>query len=237
MIAEFGADHVLLATGAPWRDDGAGRTRLLEIPGFAGSALTPDDLMAKAPVEGPVVIYDDDHYYMANALAADLASKGHAVHIVSPQPTIAPWMGHTLEQPRMIAELLAAGVQMSPNATAVAWHGDRLSLVRSDTGEALPDIPARTLVFVGTRLPDLSLAAQLDQRGHSLSDHRRCRMSRRDARRCLFRSSPCARNPWVRTCRPDIPARKTNAVSLRPPSRSPFQGAQTCRRQIALSHW
>jgi dimethylamine/trimethylamine dehydrogenase len=36
--------------------------------------------------------------------------------------------------------------------------------VRTDTGEALPDIPARTLVFVGTRLPDLSLAAQLDQR-------------------------------------------------------------------------
>ncbi len=164
MIAEFGADNVLLATGAPWRGDGAGRTRLSDIPGFAGSALTPDDLLAKAPIDGPVVIYDDDHYYMANALAADLASKGHAVHIVSPQPSIAPWMGHTLEQPRMIAELLAAGVKMSPNATAVAWHGDRLSPVRTDTGEALPDIPARTLVFVGTRLPDLSLAAQLDQR-------------------------------------------------------------------------
>jgi dimethylamine/trimethylamine dehydrogenase len=128
MIADFGADHVLLATGARWRDDGAGRTRLSEIPGFAGQALTPDDLMAGAVVEGPVVVYDDDHYYMANALAADLAAKGHAVHLVSPQPTIAPWMGHTLEQPRMIAELRAAGVKMTPNAVAEAWHGDRLSV-------------------------------------------------------------------------------------------------------------
>lgn len=165
MIADFGADHVLLATGARWRADGVGRTRLTEIPGFAGNSLTPDELMAGSPIDGPIVIYDDDHYYMANALAADLAARGHAVHLVSPQPTIAPWMGHTLEQPRMIAELLAAGVRMSPNATAVAWHGDRLALCRSDTGEELAVIPARTLVMVGTRLPDPALSIALDQLG------------------------------------------------------------------------
>lgn len=165
MIADFGADHVLLATGARWRADGVGRTRLTEIPGFAGNSLTPDELMAGSPIDGPIVIYDDDHYYMANALAADLAARGHAVHLVSPQPTIAPWMGHTLEQPRMIAELLAAGVRMSPNATAVAWQGDRLALCRSDTGEELAVIPARTLVMVGTRLPDPALSIALEQLG------------------------------------------------------------------------
>ncbi|MEZ5885225.1 MAG: FAD-dependent oxidoreductase [Paracoccaceae bacterium] len=163
MIAEFGADHVLLATGARWRGDGAGRTRLTEIPGFAGRALTPDDLLAGQPVEGPVVIYDDDHYYMANALAADLAAKGHAVHLVSPQPTIAPWMGHTLEQPRMIAELNRLGVRMTPNATAMAWQGDHLTLCRTDTAEALSPIPARTLIMVGTRQPDTTLSTELDR--------------------------------------------------------------------------
>lgn len=165
MIADFGADHVLLATGATWRGDGAGRTRLFGVPGMAGQALTPDDLMQGTALEGPVVIYDDDHHYMANALAADLAARGHGVHLVSPQPSIAPWMGHTLEQPRMFAELHAAGVRMTPNATAVAWQGDRLSLVRSDTGEDLPDIPARHLVMVGTRLPDPTLPDALDQLG------------------------------------------------------------------------
>lgn len=165
MIAEMAADHVILATGAAWRGDGAGRTRLDPIPGFAARALTPDDLMAGAKVTGPVVIYDDDHYYMANALAADLAAKGHAVHLVSPQPTIAPWMGHTLEQPRMIAELRAAGVAMTPNATATGWNDGLLSLVRSDTGEALPDLAAETLVMVGTRLPDPALSRQLEGLG------------------------------------------------------------------------
>ena len=165
LIADMAADHVILATGAAWRGDGVGRTRLSAIPGFAGRALTPDDILAGAQITGPVVIYDDDHYYMANALAADLAAKGHAVHLVSPQPTIAPWMGHTLEQPRMIAELRAAGVGMTPNATAVGWHDGRLSLVRADTGEDLPDLAARTLVMVGTRLPDPSLSLHLERLG------------------------------------------------------------------------
>jgi len=165
MIADMAADHVILATGAAWRGDGAGRTRLDPIPGFAGLALTPDDLLAGAKVTGPVVIYDDDHYYMANALAADLATKGHAVHLVSAQPTIGPWMGHTLEQPRMIAELRAAGVYMTPNATAAGWQDGHLTLVRSDTSEALAPLSAKTLVMVGTRLPDLALSLRLEALG------------------------------------------------------------------------
>ena len=125
-IAEFAADHVLLATGARWLADGRGRSRLSPIPGF-DAALTPDDVLEGATLSDDVVIYDDDHFYMANALAADLAAKGHRVQIVSPQPTLAPWMGHTLEQPRMIAELLAAGVQMHPGSTATGWDGNGLT--------------------------------------------------------------------------------------------------------------
>ncbi|MBX5179009.1 FAD-dependent oxidoreductase [Rhizobium lentis] len=166
-IAEFGADHVLLATGAPWRGDGAGRTRLLPIPGFAGAALTPDDIMNGVDVAPSVVIYDDDHYYMANALAADLAAKGHQVHLVSPMPSLSAWMGHTLEQPRMIAEMKAAGVRMYPNSVAAGWAGEGLVVNRADTGEALPAITATTLIAVGTRLPDTSLGDTLAARGRS----------------------------------------------------------------------
>lgn len=164
-IADFGADHVLLATGAAWRGDGAGRTRLSPIPGFAGVALTPDDLMAGAAVRGSVVIHDDDHYYMSNALAADLAARGHRVHLVSPLPTLSAWMAHTLEQPRMIAEMKAAGVTMHPNSVATGWDGDGLSVQRGDTGDPLPPVPGQTLVTVGTRLPDTALSAALTARG------------------------------------------------------------------------
>ena len=163
-IAEFGADHVLLATGAAWLADGRGRSRLTPIPGFDPSALTPDQVMQGTQLAPEVVIYDDDHGYMANALAADLAAKGHLVQIVSPQPTLAPWTAHTLEQPRMIAELLKAGVAMHPNSSAKGWGTEGLAVVRSDTGAPLPPIAGASLIHVGIRHPDLSLSDALTAR-------------------------------------------------------------------------
>ncbi|MGB1149484.1 MAG: FAD-dependent oxidoreductase, partial [Alphaproteobacteria bacterium] len=94
-VAELAADHVLVATGARWLRSGRGRTHRTAIDGFADAALTPDDLftgMALAPGLR-VVIYDDDHDYLANALAADLAAQGLRVELVSPMPSIAAWMG------------------------------------------------------------------------------------------------------------------------------------------------
>ena len=169
-VADFAADHVLLATGSRWLADGRGRSRLSPIPGFSGVALTPDDVLDDAKLATDVVIYDDDHYYMANALAADLAAKGHRVQIVSPQPTLAPWMGHTLEQPRMIAELMAAGVQMYPNCTARGWTPEGLTVIRSDTGASLPTVTGASLIHVGIRHPDVKLSQDLTDRGigHSL---------------------------------------------------------------------
>lgn len=87
--AQFEADHVVLATGATWRDDGFGRSRFSQVPGFAGEVLTPDDIFCGKRVEGPVIIYDDDHFYMANALAAHLAMQGTEIHLVCPLPAIA----------------------------------------------------------------------------------------------------------------------------------------------------
>ncbi|MEC8154289.1 MAG: FAD-dependent oxidoreductase, partial [Pseudomonadota bacterium] len=88
-VAELAADHVLVATGARWLRSGRGRTHRTAIDGFADAALTPDDLftgMALAPGLR-VVIYDDDHDYLANALAADLAAQGLRVELVSPMPS------------------------------------------------------------------------------------------------------------------------------------------------------
>lgn len=201
-IADFAADHVLLATGARWLADGRGRSRLSPIPGF-DAALTPDDVLEGATLPDDVVIYDDDHFYMANALAADLAAKGHRVQIVSPQPTLAPWMGHTLEQPRMIAELLAAGVQMHPGSTATGWDGNGLMVVRSDTGACLPFVQGASLIHVGIRHPDLTLSQALNECGltHRLIGDAECPgiiqsavySGHRHAREILGQTSPFLR--------------------------------------------
>lgn len=165
IAAQFEPDHVFLATGAIWRDDGLGRTRYSPVPGFEGRTLTPDDLLKGVGVEGPVAVYDDDHYYMGNVLAENLAARGLETHLICPQPIIGGWMAYTLEQPRVIDALLAAGVAMHPNTRATNWANGLLHLERSDTGQALPPIAVATLVSVTARLPGDALKSDLDARG------------------------------------------------------------------------
>ena len=70
-VLEFGARHVAIATGGTWRRDGVGRESGFPVPGFDGPTVyTPDDLMTgRVPTEGPVIVWDDDHYYMGGVLA------------------------------------------------------------------------------------------------------------------------------------------------------------------------
>ncbi|MEX0337924.1 MAG: FAD-dependent oxidoreductase [Arenibacterium sp.] len=160
-VAEFEADNVIVATGASWRDDGTGATSFEGIEGFKGAARTPDDVMAGVAFDGPIVIYDDDHYYMGNVLAGHLAAKGHEVHLVCPLPSIAEWMGYTLESPRVLEDMIALGVEMYPNTTAICWTGDALNVRRSDTGQPEPAITGQHLITVGARMPKDELLVAL----------------------------------------------------------------------------
>lgn len=65
-VLEFGADHVALATGSTWRRDGVGRHIRAPILGaIFPHSLSPDDIMdGKRPDKGPLIVFDDDHYYM-----------------------------------------------------------------------------------------------------------------------------------------------------------------------------
>jgi dimethylamine/trimethylamine dehydrogenase len=70
-LAEFGADHVVMATGSKWRRDGTARHHTKPIPiNAAADILTPDDILdGKRPKGKNVVLYDDDHYYMGGVIA------------------------------------------------------------------------------------------------------------------------------------------------------------------------
>ena len=87
-----GADHIAVATGATWRRDGYGAAnpRGIAVAGPAGGVFTPDDVMAGRLPEGPTVVFDDDHYYMASVLAERIRMSGVPVTLVSPEDTIAP---------------------------------------------------------------------------------------------------------------------------------------------------
>ena len=105
--------HVIVATGATWRRDGVGRSRLTPIPGHAlDSVFSPDDLMEGRFPSGRVLVYDDDHYYMASVLAERLIEQGCQVIFVTPAPSIAEWSKNTLEQPHILRRLRSLGAEL-----------------------------------------------------------------------------------------------------------------------------
>ncbi|MFZ1348624.1 MAG: hypothetical protein WAS32_17060, partial [Tabrizicola sp.] len=163
-VAEFGADHVLLATGSHWRRDGVGVTAIRpeEFP----AALTPDDVFAGARVTGPVVVYDDEHYFMAGALAERLAAQGHEVHYVTTAAVASSWTVLTNEQDFLQARLIEAGVAIHPLKALKSQGSGEVTLACVYTGreEALP---CGTLILCTGRLPDSTLHDALAAEGLS----------------------------------------------------------------------
>jgi len=161
-VAEFGADHVVLATGSHWRRDAVGvySIRPLALP----DALTPDDVFAGARIDGPVVIYDDEHYFMGGALAERLAAQGHSVHYVTTAAIASSWTVMTDEQAFLQARLIDAGVVIRPLKVLKAQENGvvRLACVYSGREEALP---CGTLVLVTGRLPETALRDDLAAQG------------------------------------------------------------------------
>ena len=173
-ILEYGIPHVVLATGAAWRADGVGREHRTPLPFLAGNrVLTPDDLMAKgaAAIEapGPVVIFDDDRFYMASVLAELLARTGRKTVFVTPAPIVAPWTEYTLEQTRIQQRLIDLEVEIVPLHRLAGMTADSLR-VECVYSKRARQIDCGTLVAVTSRLPNDRLWTDLSDSKESWSD-------------------------------------------------------------------
>jgi dimethylamine/trimethylamine dehydrogenase len=156
-LLEFGADHIVIATGAKWVSTGVGRALYAPIETDANAhVLTPDQLMDGAEASGPVVIYDDEHYYMGSVLAEKLRAEGHAVTLVTPAADVSTWTHNTLEQHRIQSRLMKMGVQIVPNHSVAACRKDHVSLTCGYTGQTY-NLACETFVPVTMRLPDEAL--------------------------------------------------------------------------------
>ena len=115
-VCELGASKVVIATGARWRRDGYGREHQFPIDGLKqDSVLTADDLMDGVEVQGSVLLYDDDHYYLGGVVAELLRSRGHSVTLVTPAATASAFTQYTLEHDRIQARLIDVGVNVIAN--------------------------------------------------------------------------------------------------------------------------
>jgi dimethylamine/trimethylamine dehydrogenase len=164
-VLAFGAEHVCLATGARWRRDTVARFHLDPVPADpAMPLLTPDDLMdGRLPERGPVVLYDDDHYYMGSVLAELLAARGCRVAFVTPAARPAEWTVNTLEQGRIQRRLLDLGVALHLARAPVAIERDGVRIACTFTGRE-ERLPAAAVVLVTSRTGEDGLWRDLEAR-------------------------------------------------------------------------
>jgi dimethylamine/trimethylamine dehydrogenase len=157
-ILEFGFEHVCIATGASWRRDGRGRSSFAPIDGWQRQGVvTVDEIMAGgAAIEGPVVVYDDDHFYMGGVIAETLRVQGHDVLLVTTAGEVSPEAMRTLDQGRIQARLLELGVEILVSHRVAGLGKDGARLVCVYSGRATTRACA-TLVPVTSREPDEAL--------------------------------------------------------------------------------
>jgi len=163
-VLEFGFEHVAIATGAFWRRDGVARYNLLPPPiDLAMPIFTPDDLMAGGQPKGHVVVYDDDHYYLASVLAELLVQWGNRVTFVTPSVKVSEWSSNTLDQSFIQARLLDGGVslRLSRGLTAIAAGGIRIACTYTGNTE---ELACDAVVAVTARLPIDDLYRELKRR-------------------------------------------------------------------------
>jgi dimethylamine/trimethylamine dehydrogenase len=150
---EFAPRHIVVATGAAWRRDGVGRASGFPIEGFDGPGVfTPDDIMAQRLPKGPVVIFDDDHYYMGGVLAVSCREAGLPVTLVTPAAIVSAWTANTMEAVPIMRQLLRLGVEILPYTTVRSFGSGTVTLENSASGRVFEQ-EAGGLVTVTARLP------------------------------------------------------------------------------------
>ncbi|MBD1206676.1 MAG: FAD-dependent oxidoreductase [Rhodobacteraceae bacterium] len=166
-VQEFGADHVVIATGARWRRDLFTGKRFAPIAEEGVPVLTPDDIMDGRLPEGPCVVYDADGYYMGGVIAERLRAAGLEVTLVTPADRVSQWAENTGEGWRVPGHLMAQGISLV-TAQELAWFdGQAVTLSCAHSGaESLR--PAKGLVLVGQRAPvdDLYTDLRYDAQGN-----------------------------------------------------------------------
>jgi dimethylamine/trimethylamine dehydrogenase len=116
-VLAYGAEIVVLATGARWRADGMNGPTQAPIAGAELDFVhTPEQVSAAGgEIDGEhVLVYDTDGYFTAVGMAEMLLAAGKRVTIVTPFANFATFMFFTGEAFRVNRELRARGAVVVP---------------------------------------------------------------------------------------------------------------------------
>lgn len=153
-ILAVGVDHVAIATGASWRRDGYGNYHQCPMDPLPpeDKTFTPDDLFSGRLPSGTTVVFDDDGFYLAGAIADKLVKNGNEVIYVTPHALVSNWSDNSGDQPRVHKHLAELGVKIILNHGVDSFDGETAVLGCAFT-EAQQSIAADNLVLVTCRTP------------------------------------------------------------------------------------
>ena len=110
--------------------------------------------------DGPVVLYDDDHYYMGSVIAEKLQTEGLPVTLVTGADIVAEWSGNTGERRRVQKRLMELGVELLTAHDFEALDGNQAKFGCSYSGREI-ELEARAFVLVSCRRPHGALYRDL----------------------------------------------------------------------------
>jgi dimethylamine/trimethylamine dehydrogenase len=171
-VREYGAEIVVVATGARWAADGVNFATHQPIPGADDAlphVLTPEQVMleGKRPPGERVVVFDADGYFMAPGLAEQLVGEGFRVELVTCHEIVSPLSNETLEGELLRQHLHDRGVGMRTGVMLEGIEPGRLA-ARDHLGEPL-ELEADAVVLVTQRLSNEELFLELSEDEEALA--------------------------------------------------------------------
>jgi 2,4-dienoyl-CoA reductase-like NADH-dependent reductase (Old Yellow Enzyme family) len=153
-VVEFGADAVIIATGARYLDTGFSGVVPREIDGWdtAGSVVTPEALLSGAAEAGPsVVIVDADGHVTPLGLAEMLAAQGSEVTVVTCYPTVGSKLIEEMNFAHVYPRLLELGVRMRVNSWVAQVRQGEIDVFNLFAPTNIETLPAATVVMATAR--------------------------------------------------------------------------------------
>jgi len=164
-VLDYGAQIVIVASGAHWAGDGLSGVTRRPIPG-ADSALphvlTPEQVMVdgKRPPGSRVAVVDYEGYFTATAIAEQLRGEGFEVAFVTSHESVSPYSDQTLEGRPVRQRLHDLGVVLH-RGVAVERIAEGGIELEGEFG-ARSQLEVDGVVLITQRLSDDALYRELD---------------------------------------------------------------------------
>jgi dimethylamine/trimethylamine dehydrogenase len=115
-VLDYGAEIVIVATGARFATDGMNAYTHEPIPGvdcrLEWQATPPEIVLGRKTAGRRVLVYESEDYYVGASVAQLLAAEAHDVTLVTQHPTVGSWMENTLEHAFLMSDLRRLGVRI-----------------------------------------------------------------------------------------------------------------------------